>query len=70
MLGGGIEHAVTDNILVRFEGLQYEYDDAVDTSLLTSDSDPDDFTRINDLRTFRVGVSYKFGGRAENAPLK
>ena len=60
VVGGGMEHALTDNILIRFEGLHYEFDDRQSTSTLTTDSDPGDFAEINDITVFRVGASYKF----------
>ncbi len=58
--GGGIEHALSDTILLRIEGLQYSFNSRIDTSGLTTDSDPGDFATIGDITVVRVGASYKF----------
>jgi outer membrane immunogenic protein len=61
--GGGIEHALRDNLLARFEVLQYEFNDRRDTSTLTTDSDPGDFAGVDDVTVVRVGLTRKFGVR-------
>ncbi len=62
--GGGLEHALRDNLLVRFEALQHEFNDRKDTRALTTDSDPGDFAGVDDVTVVRVGVTYKIGARA------
>ena len=72
VFGGGLEHALRDNLLIRFEGLHYAFDDRISTSDLTSDSDVGDFAEVEDITIYRVGLSYKFnfGGRSELSSLK
>ncbi len=60
VVGLGVEHAVTDQIILRLEGLAYFFDDYVDGSGLNSDSDPGDFGRLDDGYAFRVGATYFF----------
>lgn len=62
--GGGIEHALADNILVRFEALRYEFNDHKDTSTLSTDSDPGDFAGVDDITIMRIGLTRRFGTRA------
>jgi outer membrane immunogenic protein len=61
VVGGGMEHALNSNLLIRFEALHYEFDGRTDTSSLTTDSDPDDFAAVASVTVVRVGGSYKFG---------
>ncbi len=61
VVGGGIEHALNNNSLIRFEALHYEFGDRKDTRSLTPDSDPGDFAQVKDVTVARIGLSYKFG---------
>ncbi len=47
-------------MLLRIEGLRYSFNSRIDTSGLTTDSDPGDFAKIGDITVVRVGASYKF----------
>ena len=62
VIGGGIEHALTDTLSLKIEGLHYGFDLSEDTSTLTLDSDPGDLARFDSLTTLRVGLNYRFGG--------
>lgn len=61
VVGGGLEHALNDHLLVRFEALHYQFGQRVDTSTITLDSDPGDYAKIKSISVARVGLSYKFG---------
>lgn len=67
VVGGGLEHAKTDNLLIRAEGLYYDFNDRIDTRSLNIDSDLGDFAKIEDVLLFRIGLSYKFGGQRMSA---
>lgn len=60
VFGGGLQHALSDRLFVRLEGLQYRFGERFDTRNLTPDSDPDDFARLKDISVARISVSYKF----------
>lgn len=60
VFGGGIEHAITDQLLFRFEALHYVFGHTFDTRNLTPDSDVGDFAKLKDISAARIGVSYKF----------
>ncbi len=60
VVGGGLEHALTDHLLVRFEAMHYQFGRRVDTRGITLDSDPGDYARIKNISLARVGISYKF----------
>jgi outer membrane immunogenic protein len=60
VFGGGIEHALSENVLIRFEALHYNFDKRIDTSGLTTDSDAGDFAKIENITTVRIGASYRF----------
>ena len=62
VIGGGIEHALTDTLSLKIEGLHYGFDLSEDTSTLTLDSDPGDLARFDSLTTLRVGLNVRFGG--------
>ncbi|MGI9425550.1 MAG: outer membrane protein [Hyphomicrobiaceae bacterium] len=62
VVGGGVEHAVTEHLTLRLEGLQYIFGDEHDTGALTPDSDAGDFASIENLTVFRIGLSHRFGG--------
>ncbi len=60
VFGGGLEHALSDRIFIRFEALHYMFGKRFDTRHLTPDSDAADFAKLKDISTARIGVSYKF----------
>ena len=49
VVGGGIEHALSSRLKIRFEGLYYIFGDRVDTSTLNTDSDPGDFAELESI---------------------
>jgi outer membrane immunogenic protein len=60
VVGGGAELAVDEHWSVRAEGLYYYFDEKEDIQSLTSDTDPDDFIRLNDIVVARVGLNFRF----------
>jgi len=64
VVGGGIEHALTQRFLIRLEGLYHNFNDRVDTSNLNNDSSVDDFAKIEDILIARFAASYRFGEAA------
>ena len=60
VFGGGLEHALTDRVLIRFEALHYKFGKQFDTRNLTPDSDLGDFAKLKDISVARMGISYKF----------
>jgi outer membrane immunogenic protein len=66
-VGGGVEWAFTDNLVVRAEYLYDQFDDvSFGNYSIFDDSTGDTFTRSVEgdlsVNIFRVGLSYKFGG--------
>jgi opacity protein-like surface antigen len=72
VFGGGFDMLLGYNIVLSAEYLRYDFDDNVfiaDASKLNGGSDV--ATKLGPIDTFRVAVSYKFGGeREEPVPLK
>ncbi len=63
VVGGGFEKILTpEGLRLKVEGLYYKFDDTIDTSTLTADSDPGDFARFDDIWTVKVGLSVPLGG--------
>lgn len=59
--GAGVEVLLTDDIMLRAEGLYYFVDEQVDLAdEQPTDADPGDFVAIDDLWTARTGLSFKF----------
>jgi outer membrane immunogenic protein len=57
VLGGGVEYALSDNVLLRVEGLSYDFED----STYAQDQDPDDEMTIdNSVIVGKFGISFKF----------
>jgi outer membrane immunogenic protein len=59
VLGGGIEFAITDNMVVRGEGLYYIFDDEIDLGD-TEDLDPTNRAELDDAFAVRLGLSFNF----------
>ena len=59
--GGGMEHAITDALSLRIEGLHYAFGDLTDTSTLTVDSDPGDAAGVDDITVVRAAVNLRLG---------
>lgn len=59
VFGAGLEHAVANNFLLRFEALHYAFGKRFDTRNLTLDSSVGDFAQLDDISVARIGVSYK-----------
>lgn len=60
VLGGGIEFAVTDNMVVRGEGLYYIFDDEIDLGASGSEDDPPNRAELDDAFVARLGLSLNF----------
>ncbi len=59
-VGGGAEYAISDNLILRIEGIYYSFGDRQDGSGLNTDSDAGDFAEFVSAYTVRGGISYKF----------
>lgn len=62
VLGGGVEWMITDQLMLRAEGLYYFSEDTIDLDGSIPDADRDngqEYT-IEDLITFRTGLSWRF----------
>lgn len=58
--GGGAAWAVTDDVVVRAEGLFLGLDERESTADIVSDSNDGDFVSLDNLYLFRLGLSYRF----------
>jgi outer membrane immunogenic protein len=58
VVGAGIEHAWTDNWLVRLEGFYYDLGSKDRT--VSDEDETDEFEVKQDIWVGRVGISYKF----------
>lgn len=70
VIGGGIEHAVSDRISVKVEGLYHAFNRRKDTNSLTSDSDAGDFAELKDIAVARLGVNYSLSSRKNNVATR
>ena len=66
VVGGGVEHAVSERLSVRLGGLYYLFNESKDTSTLTNDSDVGDFAKIENILVARLSVNHRLVG----APIK
>ena len=62
VVGGGVEHAVSERLSVRLGGLYYLFNESKDTSTLTNDSDVGDFAKIEDILVARLSANYRLVG--------
>lgn len=63
VVGAGFEKMLSpEGLRLKIEGLYYIFDETVDTSSLTTDSDAGDFVRFDDIWTVKVGLSVPLGG--------
>jgi outer membrane immunogenic protein len=60
VLGGGIEFAITDNMVVRGEGLYYIFDDEVDLGASPGEENPPNRAELDDAFAVRLGLSFNF----------
>ncbi|MFT5510600.1 MAG: opacity protein-like surface antigen [Hyphomicrobiaceae bacterium] len=60
VFGGGLEHALSDQIFIGFEAQHYVFGKQFDARSLTPDSDLGDFAKLKGISVARIGVSYKF----------
>jgi outer membrane immunogenic protein len=58
VVGAGIEHAWTDNWLVRLEG--FYYDLGSEDAVVSTESETDTFEVDQEIWLARIGISYKF----------
>lgn len=62
VVGGGVEHLLTENIALRVEGLYYfaTGTNRFNEGELTTDTDDGDYGKIGGLYQVRGGISYRF----------
>ncbi len=61
VVGGGLEHMITDNVSLRAEGFYYFFDDTDDISGF-SEGSPGNHVRLDDMYVVRAGVTFHFNG--------
>lgn len=62
VLGGGVEHAFGDRLVLRAEALRYVFGGLRDVSGLTTDSDVGDAISFDGVTVARIAVAYRFAG--------